>query len=175
VSAFILLAEYIKVEQPLDLVEQLYIFQSSLQFCLRADSEPDNDARSAAAEMTRRSYFFGYCILVNQSFLLGFPIIPIAFNSRRLRLPCPRSLWKKACDGSLEQDDIIHPGDLAVPHFDALRQWMDVEEFVLHTDPTPESVLVMTAIAIQRMQITKEASQLTSSTDLGFLEYVQFV
>jgi hypothetical protein len=167
-----LVEEYVKVEQPLDLVEQLCVFQSGHQFSLGFSGEPDNDARSAAAEMARRSYVFGHCVLVNQSFLLGFPIIPIAYNNCRLRLPCPQSLWKRACDGRLEQDDMIHPGDLAVHHFDALCQRTDIEQVVSHTDHTPETMLVMTTIAIQRVQLAKEASQLTSSNDLADLEYV---
>lgn len=164
-----------KVDQPLDLVKQLYIFQSSLQFCLRAGTERDNAAPSVAAEMARRSHSFGYSVLVNQGLLFGFSIVPLADISPRLRLPCLQELWNREDDGSRERDNIMPAGDLAVPHFSTCSQQTDIEEVILHIDPTPETMLVMTAIATQRVQLAIETLQLTSLTDLPCSEYAQFM
>ncbi|KAH6612176.1 hypothetical protein C7974DRAFT_407170 [Boeremia exigua] len=170
-SAFILLAEFVKIEQPLDLAEKLYVFQSSLQFCLRAGTGHNDDAPSVAAEMARRTSSFGYCTLVSQSLLLGFPVISLPDDSCHLRLPCPQTLWERA-DESPEQLDSTHPGDFAISYFSNFRQQTGAEEVI--PNPAPEKILLMTAIATHRVQLAREASRLTKSDDILCSEYIQF-
>lgn len=175
-STCILLAEYIMVEQPLNTVEELHSLQSGLHFCLRSNTEHTNDTSSIVSEMARRSNIFGFCSSVNRSLLLGFPTVPIAIGNH-LRLPCSQKRWEQLYNEESVQDVASRypPGDPIVPSFDAFSRQTDSEEACLHIDATPQTMLVMTALAVQRMQVAKEASQLLSLTNLVDSEYAKFM
>ncbi|KAH7118333.1 hypothetical protein EDB81DRAFT_816695 [Dactylonectria macrodidyma] len=97
-SAFLLLTEFVRADQPFTLPQQLSVLQSGLICSLGYNEAPAFDVREvgfnewAKAETGRRARVFGLCVALIQNFL--FQSLPGGFNiGQHVPFPCSPDAW----------------------------------------------------------------------------------
>ncbi|KAF6827754.1 hypothetical protein CMUS01_08856 [Colletotrichum musicola] len=172
VDTFILLSEFIKLEQPINLLSELRFLQSGLSFWLRAcrypiaGEETPGNRSPAVSEMIRRSQTFGSCALISNGLFLGSHDLSWTAASR-VRLSCPRRSWDR-----LDKEDANHETSpsmqaMAGTMFDELQARLqehspDTNAQHSLTSIELEHLWVMIGLAIVQIRIVNEASNIGS-------------
>lgn len=166
--------DYVKLKQPLGLVDELGVLQAGLQLCVEIPADHSHDTLAGVrniivqSEIVRRSQITGFNNLLSLGFILGLPLESNMVD-KQLELPCSPSVWERLCEEAQGEDEPLSSPQIknAIHIFDSLVQQtneaattpvsnLSSSDFIYSNVPTMLSLLT------HRLRLIGEASKIPS-------------
>lgn len=182
-SAVIMMFEYVKLEQPLNFVEELRVLSVSLLHFLQDIRTPSektpvaSDIAWVEHEMINRSRTFGACTLFSHAFLLMYSSFSV-LTPGNFSLPCSENTWTRGNGDPVGENPIIdfQCDDNVVSLFERFLGSDNPEDDQRQPDfarvvPDPQTAMVMISCAMQRVQLLRDMWEIPSLTAIATSEY----
>ncbi|KAH7256034.1 hypothetical protein BKA59DRAFT_466831 [Fusarium tricinctum] len=179
-SAFLFLLEFVKLEQPSDVFQQLQIMQSALVCFLKPRSrgnQPEPTWRDwVEAETIQRTQAFGFLSVVPHQSICS-PQTLVALESLNLRFPCSETVRNSTKSDAFRQEPGIgqvYSGTVA-ELIDSLFSKTGPQQDVQLQNFPIQSLFILAAALLHRVTLLSQMPTSVLSDDLIIVEYRRLV